>query len=431
MEVTVDKSEPLKARISFSVQPDEFEREVQDLLRQMGRQTRMKGFRPGKVPPKVIERTHGKAAREEAKTRFLQRAYEKALTENELRPLAHPHVHVEEIEVLAGGGFSHDFEVRLRPEVKLGEYKGLTYEAQLPEITDEEVEAAIDRACQQNARPEPAGEEGLPEDGMALCKVVLEHQGEVVFERDGLRLGPNMPLPGLDPEAYRQALTGATDGAEVELPITFPEDFEKEQLRGQEGVCRVTVAQAFKVVIPGRDELIAHLEGVEDEAGLLAKARESLEEARAREERHQQEAEVLAKVIDAHEVELPDGMVDDQVEARMRSLRTELAGQGLDEARIEEEVSSQQGELRHQATRGAKAYFLVEAIAEEEGLKVTGQELEDEFRTIAQRNQTDVEEVKKYYREQNLISQLALEIVERKVRAFLWEAASPVAPGGA
>jgi trigger factor len=240
-----------------------------------------------------------------------------------------------------------------------------------------------------------------------------------------------MPLPGLDPEAYKQALTGTTDGAEVELPITFPEDFEKEELRGQEGVCRVTVTQAFKVVIPGRDELIAHIEGVEDEAGLLAKARESLEEARTREEQNQQEAEVLAKVIDAHEVELPDGMIDDQVEARTRSLREELAGQGLDEARIEEEVSNQEGELRHQATRGAKAYFLVEAIAEEEGLKVTGEELEDEFRTIAQRNQTDVDEVKRYYREQNLISQLALEIVERKVRSFLWESASPVAPGGA
>ena len=395
----------------------------------MGRHTRMKGFRPGKVPPQMIEKTHGKAAREEAKTRFLQRAYEKALSEHELRPMAHPHVHVEEIEVLAGASFSHDFEVRLRPEVTLGEYKGLAYEAQLPAITDEEVEAAIDRACQQNARPEPAGDEGLPEEGMALCKVELVHGEETVLEREGLRLGPNVPLPGLDPEAFKEALTGTTDGAVVELDFTFPEDFEREELHGQEGTARFTVDKAFKIVTPGREELIEQLDGVEDEEGLLVKARESLEEARRAEERNQQESELLAQVIDAHDLELPAGMVEEQVAARLDGLRQELASQGLEEARVEEEVSNQEGEIRRQAIRGAKAYFLVEAIAEEEDLKVRAKELDDEFETIAQRNQTDVNEVKKYYQEQNLESQLALEIVERKVRSFLWDQAAPLGSG--
>ena len=413
MEVTVEKTEACKARISFSVEPEEFEQEVQNLLRMMGSQTRMKGFRPGKVPAAVVEKTHGKAAREEAKTRFLQRAYEQAVTEHELRPLAHPHVHVDQVEVLAGAVFSHDFEVSLRPEFELGEYKGVPYETQLPQITDEEVQGAIDQACQQNARPEPVDEEGLPEDGMALCKVTLLNGDETVFEREGLRLGPNMPLPGLDPEAFKEALVGSSEGSEIELDITFPDDFEKEELRGKQGSCQIQVSQAFKIVIPTRDELIENIEGVEDEDGLVAKARESLEEARAAEERRQQESEVLGRVIDAHEIELPESMVEDQVAGRLQSLREELAGQGLDEAQIEE--------MGRQAIRGAKAYFLVEAIAEKEGLKVTGEELEAEFQTIAERNQTEMAEVKKYYQEQNLVSQLVLEIVERKVRSFLWE----------
>jgi trigger factor len=319
----------------------------------------------------------------------------------------------------------HDFEVSLRPELQLGAYKGLTYEAQVPPISDQEVEAAIARALQQNARLEPAGEDGLPPNGMALCKVVLSAGGEVVLEREGLRLSPNVPLPGVEPNAYREALTGARDGERRELALTFPADFEQESVRGQEGRVEISVLQAFKVVVPGREQLIASLEGVSDEAGLLAKARESLEQARAAEERRQQESELLGKVIESHAVELSASMLDDQLAARVEVLKKELAAQGLAAAAIEEEVSNQSAELRRQAERGAKAYFLVEAIAEKEGLEVTAAELEAEYRAIAERNQAQVAEVKAYYQEQRLVSQLVLEIVERKVRAFLWEQATP------
>jgi trigger factor len=428
MEVTVERTASSRARISFSVAPEEFEREVQGLLRQIGQRTRLKGFRAGKAPPSLIERTHGQAVREEAKLRFLERAYQQAVDEHHLRPLAHPRVQPAEIPVVAGAPLRHDFEVELRPEFELHDYKGLRYETQLAPISDQEVEAAIARALQQNARLEPAGEEGLPENGMAMCRVVLTAGDEVVFEREGLRLGPKVPLPGVDPAAYEQALTGARDGEERELPITFPADFEKQSVRGQEGRCRVSVLQAFKVVVPSREELIATLEGVSDEEGLMAKARESLEQARLAEERRQQESELLNKVIEAHEIELPPQMVEEQVAARLEALRKELAAQGLAPDAVEEEVSNQTEELRRTASRGAKAYFLIEAIAEKEGLKVSGKELEDEFRTIAERNQAQVAEVKAYYQEQQLVPQLALEIVERKVRSFLWEQAVPAAP---
>jgi trigger factor len=432
VEVTVDKSEPCLAKISFTVPSDEYEGEVKRLLKQLGRQVRMKGFRPGKVPAAVVERTHGKQAREEAKSQLLQRVWQQAIEEHELKPLNNPHAHFED-EVLVGQNFEGDFEVDLRPEFELGTYTGLTASTTLDPVSDEEVEGAIEQAARGNARPEPAGEEGLPEDGMALCKVELLFQDEVVFTREGMRMGPGHPVPGVDPEEFKTALTGAVDEAVIELPTTFPSDFEKEEARDQEGLCRITVAQAFKIVVPTREELVAQLDGVEDEDRLLAKARESLEEARLQELTRRREAELLEQVIEAHEIELPPSMVEDQIKGRLETMRRELEGAGTPEAKVEEELSAQEDEVRRQAIRGAKAYFLVEAIAEKENLQVTREELQAELASIAERNQATLEEVSKYYQEQNLFPQLALEVVERKVRRFLLESAagaSPDGPGG-
>ncbi len=424
MEVTVDKTEPCLAKISFNIPAEEFEGEVKRLLTQFGSQTRMKGFRPGKVPAAMIEKTHGKEAREEAKSQLLQRVWRQAIDEHGLRPLSNPQAHFEQ-EILAGQGFEGDFEVDLRPEFELGLYKGLTPTITLDAVTDEDVEAAIEQAIRSNARPEPAGDDGLAEDGMALCKVELLFEDEVVFTREGMRMGPSHPAPGVDAETFKTSMLGATDGAVVEVPVTFPPDFEPEQARGQDGVCRVTVDQAFKIILPTREELIAQTE-VEDEQGLLTRARESLEQARVQEEERRREAELLEQVIDAHEVELPPAMIESQVQGRLETLRGELQTAGTPEDKIEEEVAAREEEVRRHSTRGAKAYFLVEAIAEKEDLQVNREEIQAELLQIAERNQASLEEVSKYYQEQNLFPQLALEVVERKVRRFLLDSAAGV-----
>ncbi|HVS17873.1 MAG TPA: trigger factor family protein, partial [Planctomycetota bacterium] len=282
MQVQVEKTSPCVARVSFTVPADEFRAELQQVLTQAGRQARIKGFRPGKVPPSVIERLHGDEARRETRQHFLQKAYEQALEENELRALSHPRVDLE-VESAPGADFELEFEVQLRPKIDLAQYKGLEIESSLTPVTDEEVGAAIEQVRQNQARPEPAGEDGLPEDGMALCKVELEHAGLVVFTREGLRLGPQTTVPGVEPEAFKAALTGAIDGATVEVPVTFPADFEVEAARGATGTCRLTINQAFRIVVPKREELPALLD-LEDDAALMVRVREKLDEANANHE---------------------------------------------------------------------------------------------------------------------------------------------------
>jgi trigger factor len=426
VQVKVEKTKACQAHVSFTVPAEEFAQELRKLVAEAGRHARMKGFRPGHIPPAVIERLHGQELRREARQRFAQRAWEQAIGEHELRPFTQPRIDVGEGDP-EGGAFSLEFDVTLRPDIELAPYKELEIESAIVPVSAEEVQAAVEQIQRNQARPEPAGEAGLPADGMAVCKLELVFQGEVVFTRDGLRLGPQMAVPGVAPQAFEQALTGLKDGEQAEVPLVFPPDFEVEAARGRDGLCRVTVQQAFRIVQPTREELMRQLE-LADEAALLERVREKLEEANVTQEEQRVETELLGRVIDAHEIELPEGLVEQQVHKRIEQLRSDLAGQGMPEAEIEAEAQRQTPELEKGAVRSAKALFLIERIAQAEGLAVGEAELRAELKSIAERNRASLDEVAAYYREQQLFGQLSMEILERKVRTFLRENALLKAP---
>ncbi len=425
MQLTVERPAPCQAKVSFSVPANEFEAEYQKALKDVGRRMRIKGFRPGHVPPDVVNRLQGKEVRHEVAMRFVNQAYSRAIDEHKLRPLANPSVDFG--EALAGVDFAHTFEFSLRPEFTLGTYKGLELESSLPPVVDEEVEAAIEQARKNQAHPEPAGDAGLPEDGMALCRVTLRHDGEQVWQRDGLRISPSSTLPGVDAAAFKTAMTGKKDGESAEVELEFPADFEVESARGKKGTCTVDVKNAFRVVLPSREELMKII-GAADEAELKKRAQDGLEQANRQLEDQRVETALLEQVIAAHTMDLPPSMVDEQVKGRLAQLKNELAGQGKGADEIEREAAALENQARTDAEKSAKAYFLVERIAEAEKIQVSEQEMVGELRGIAGRNRTSFEEVRDFYQQQNLLPQLAMEILERKIRAFLRENAKLVAP---
>jgi trigger factor len=409
--------------VSFTIPAVDFDGEVKRLLQQASTQVRMKGFRPGHVPTAMVEKQHGKEIRHEARQRFLNQAYEKAVNDEKLKPLAHPRVDLGEPSLLAGIPFSCTFELSLRPEFILGEYKAMTAESKPEEVTESKIEEAIENIRQQQGRPEAVGEEGLPENGMALCKVELFFGDESVFVREGLRLGPTTAMPGMDQKEFHDKLIGCKDKSSFELPLTFPEDFEVEAARGKPGRCAVTVDQAFKILMPDRAEVMKMI-GQEDEVGFVAFVRERLVEAHLEQDHRRIENDLIERLIDAHQFDLPESMVSDQIRARQEQLRKELAEGGASEARIAEQILGQETAGREAAVRASRGYFIIEAIAQKESIQVSEEELLSEMRTIAQRNRATVEDVSEYYKKNNLVGQLAMELVERRVRRLLRESAT-------
>ena len=426
MQVNYEKTGPCVAEVIFNVPASDFEKEVTKGLKIAGRNVRMKGFRPGKVPVSVLEKGYGEQIRSEAMQHFVSQAYKQIVQENDLKPIGIERLGIEDLALDDEGNFAHKFEVSLRPEVELGTYKGLEVVSDVPPASDEEVNAALEDIRRQRAKVEPAEDEGLPEDGMAQVKVKWVVDEETILERDDLRLSPSQTIPGVEEEAYKEAMTGAKDDAVFELELTVPAEFEKEELRGQKGLCQITILKAFKIELPPNEDLFALFE-VEDEETLLATVRAKIGEAKAEQEERRIEGEILNQLIQTHPMDLPPRMVDEQTQARVQQYEKGLQEQGMSEEMIAEESQNHADQAREAAEKGVRSLFLIQAIAEKEQLLVTGDEMTAEFDAIAARNQATRKEVQKYYEENKMVEQMALEVLERKVRGFLRENAKVTA----
>jgi trigger factor len=427
LEVTVDQSGTCEATVAVTVPWSEFQLHVERALRQQGRNVRMKGFRAGKVPMAVLEKQFGEQARGETVEHFLGQAFRKAVAENDLKPVGQHQIVVDKVHLEQGQHLEASFQVSLRPEIELAEYKGLEVESQLEPVLDQELESALGDLRNQRSRPEPVGDEGLPADGMVLCKVRFEREGEVLLEREGLRFTPQVPPPGVDPAEFERLLTGTKAGDAVQLQIQLPADFEREELRGQAAVCHLEVSEAYRI-IPPTDLELQELLQVETWDELLDLAREKIGEAKRQREENRIESELLERLMAAHTFDLPERMVARQLESRAQQLRTQLTEQGLDEAQIEQDVEAQRPEMVKQTEIGIRAFFLVHALAEKEGVKVTQEDMVGELHRIAARNQATFEEVRDYYTKNNLVEQVGLELLERKVRRMLREHAQITQP---
>lgn len=420
MEATFETIDTCEVVVTVSVPADEFNAELNSNFARLAQNVKMKGFRPGKVPKSVIEKHHGEQLRSETQQHFVNQGLQQAVSEGELRPVGQPRLAQEDLEVADEGGFTCKVGLSLRPSYELGEYKGMTIEAPGVDVTDEEIVEAITGLREGQARPEPAGDAGCAEDGMALGKIELLSGEEVLMAREGMRLSPTTVPPGLHEEPYKAAMIGSKDGDVHDVPMTFPDDFQPEALRGTEGICRITVAQVFDMQRPTDEDLMKLLK-VDDMDAMGERVREDIQRHKENQRQQQIELNLLEKLIDMHDIEIPGRLLADQIANRKMSAQQQMAGQGASEEEIAAELAQNESNFETEAVHNTKALFLLEDLAQAEGIQVQNEDVARKFQEIAQRNQTSVEEVQKYYSENNLINQLAMEILEIKVRAFLRE----------
>ncbi|MGH8310947.1 MAG: trigger factor, partial [Steroidobacteraceae bacterium] len=356
MQVTVEKLGPCQAKIHFTVPSAEFQAAYRRGLQNISQNANMKGFRPGKVPVQIVEKQYGPQVKNDAIEHFVRQAYEQAVGENELKIVGFQRVNLDEVKILEGVDWAQSFEVSLRPEIELGDYKGIQIESALEPVMDNEITDAIENLRGQQSRPDPAGDAGVPADGMIVGKVQWLAGDEVVLERDGLRLSPKQPTPGTDAAAFETALTGAKDGETRDVEMTFPAEFDREHLRGQKGVTRIHVTQAYRMIPPTQAD-IHKMFGVDNDQRLNEVVREKIGEAKQERENQREESAILEKLLATHTIELPEMMVDEQTRARIEQLKKQMKEQGTPDDRIAEQVESQRASAREASEKGLRALF--------------------------------------------------------------------------
>ena len=393
--------------LTFTIAQAEIQKGLTTAFNKVKGNLNVPGFRKGKVSRQVFNRMYGEEALyEDALNAVLPEAYEAAVKEAGIDPVAQPKIDVDSME--KGQDWVIKAEVTVKPEVKLGDYKELTVEKQDREVTEEDVDARIKR--EQEAQAELViKEDEAAENGDTVVIDFEGFLGEETFEGGkgenySLELGSNSFIPG-----FEEQLVGTKAGDSKDVTVTFPEDYQAEDLAGKEAVFKVTVHEVKAKEIPELDDEFAKDvdDSVESLAELKEKYRAELTETKEKAaEDAKDEAAIRQAVENAEIVELPHSMVHDEVHRSMDEFLNNMQRQGISPEMYYQLTGSTEADLHTQfegeAETRVKTNLVIEAIAKAEGLEATEEDIENEIKELSEAYNMPVDQIKRVLTEDML-----------------------------
>jgi trigger factor len=394
---TLEPVEPTKVRINVVVEPDELRPAIDRTARRLSREVRVPGFRKGKVPRQVIEARIGREAllAEAIEQEAVPEFYAKAIEELGVRPLSRAQVEPPSYTDGEPLEFSATFEVK--PELDLPPYRGIEVERPVLEVTDEHVDAQLDRLRERTAQLEVIGRPLAKGDFAQIDLRATRHIEEIpeLTRTDFLyEVGSGTVVPKLDEE-----LEGKRKGDILKFNATLPEA-AGEELAGQEVTFQVLVKEAKAKVLPKLDDDFAQEASEFDTLDeLKADLRQRLEQAAQAQVASELETRVLQTYLDQVEVPLPETLVHDELHYRANRFAQQLQMMGTNLEQylqaLDQTAEDVEADLRAQSERAVKAQLVLEAVAKAEGFEATEEEIDAELRRQAQRVGRDPEEVRR------------------------------------
>ncbi|PAD63929.1 trigger factor [Bacillus siamensis] len=398
MSVKWEKQEGNEGVLTVEVDAETFKTALDDAFKKVVKQVSIPGFRKGKVPRGLFEQRFGvEALYQDALDILLPVEYPKAVEEAGIEPVDRPEIDVEKIE--KGESLIFTAKVTVKPEVKLGDYKGLGIEKDDTAVTDEDVQNEL-KALQERQAELVVKEEGAVENGDT---VVLDFEGFVdgeafeggKAENYSLEVGSGSFIPG-----FEEQLTGLEAGAEKDVEVTFPEEYHAEDLAGKPAVFKVKIHEIKAKELPElNDEFAKDIdEEVETLAELTEKTKKSLEEAKENEADAKLREELVLKASENAEADVPQAMIDTELDRMLKEFEQRLQMQGMNLELYTQFSGQDENALKEQmkedAAKRVKSNLTLEAIAQAENLEVTDEEVEAELTKMAEAYNMPVENIK-------------------------------------
>ncbi|KYD01847.1 trigger factor [Bacillus atrophaeus] len=398
MSVKWEKQEGNEGVLTVEVDAETFKTALDDAFKKVVKQVSIPGFRKGKIPRGLFEQRFGvEALYQDALDILLPVEYPKAIEEAGIEPVDRPEIDVEKIE--KGESLIFTAKVTVKPEVKLGDYKGLNVEKDETAVTDEDVQNEL-KALQERQAELVVKEEGTVEEGNT---VVLDFEGFVdgeafeggKAENYSLEVGSGSFIPG-----FEEQLTGLEAGAEKDVEVTFPEEYHAEDLAGKPAVFKVKIHEIKAKELPELDDEFAKDidEEVETLAELTEKTKKRLEEAKENEADAKLREELVLKASENAEADVPQAMIDTELDRMMKEFEQRLQMQGMNLELYTQFSGQDENALKEQmkedAAKRVKSNLTLEAIAQAENLEVTDEEVDAELSKMAEAYNMPVENIK-------------------------------------
>ena len=397
MSLQVEKLEKNMAKLTIEASAEDFEKAIQKVYLKARGRINIPGFRKGKAPRKLIEKMYGTGVfYEDAANDLIPTAYAEALKDCDLEIVSRPEINVTQIE--SGKPFIFTAEVAVKPEVTLGEYKGVEVEKSDVEVTDEDINKEVDKERENNSRTIDVDDRAVESGDI----IKLDFDGSVdgvpfaggKAENYTLTIGSGSFIPG-----FEDQLIGTKIGEDKDVTVTFPEDYHEKSLAGKEAVfkCKVN-AITVKELPDADDEFASEVSEFETLAEYKEDIKKKLTEKKEKEARAKKEAQAVEKAVENATMEIPDAMIDTQVQSMMVDFARRMQSQGLSLEQYFQftgmDAKKMHDQMKPEALKRIQNSLVLEAVAKAENIEISDEKVDEEIAKMAEAYKMEVEKLK-------------------------------------
>lgn len=417
MNVKVEDISSVKKQLSFEVPAARVDEEIEAAYKKLAKTAKIKGFRQGKVPRAVLERNYAASVEAQVVERLVSDSYFKALEEQKIIAVSGPEI-TDSGSLEKGKDYTFQAQVEVQPEVKAKDYLDLPLKKETFKDDETLVAARLEEMRLGQAKLEPTDRD----EAQAGDTVIIDFKGfigDVAFENGAaedhsLDLGSNTFIPG-----FEEQVVGMKRGEERDVEVTFPLDYGKKDLAGQDAVFKVKLKEIKEKILPELDDEFAAqvgLASLDDLRARVKEAHESQERSRIEQEFRDQLVDVL---IERNPIEVPEGMIQHQLDYMLENLSNRMQSQGMSLEAMGLTPDSFKEIYREMAVKQVKGNLLLEAIALQESIQVEESEIEEKLDEIAEKHNASKEMVMNFYADESRRRGLVAQLAEEKVIHFL------------
>lgn len=375
------------------------------------------GFRVGKAPRYLVEKHHKERVDKEVRQRLIADYFMKAIKDSGMNTIGSPLI--SDVMFESGKPLTFKAEVNVKPEVKLKSYKALKVKKQKVNISTEEVDKVVEELQERNAQLKDVEARPAKDGDWCLCDVEISVEGKPGEKNEGVwfPLNPKSTKP-----EFLAQLTGANSGDTKTVKTILPANYPRADQAGKEATFIITVNQVKEKLMPTiDDEFAKELGGFKSLLDLRGHIREELTKIKEQEVKFQMEEDIISQLIKSTNFEAPALMVDSEMDRLLKDARDRLLYMGYKKEDVEKQEPSMKEKLKEEAVKRIKGFFILEKVAEAEGIKATEEEMNKRIELLASRSKRSVEDMRSHLAQDDLLEDVKVDIAQDRALEFLIE----------
>jgi len=418
LTVETTETSPIQRSLQIEVDAKRVRKAFDRAYKDLGKQVRVKGFRPGKAPRSVLEKLHGASIGEELEQQLVRETLYEAIEQAGIAPVSEPQV--EANAPVQGEAFVYTAVLEIKPTIELPELTGLPGQRPAVDVSDEAVQSELDALKDRRARFDDEEEGATATSGH---HVTIDYLGKIdgepfeggQAEGASIELGSGRMIPG-----FEEGIDGMTVGEERNIRVTFPDEYPAEDVAGKEATFDIKVGQIKKRVLPELDDAFAkevdeELDGID---ALRDKLRADLLEGQEREAKEALHKSLIDVLIERTEFDVPAGMIERRLSQQLQRAHDQLK-QAMPHEDLHQRMSEWSESWRPEAEREVREHLLLEAVAAKQEIEVSDDDLESKLEEMARDQGMDKDRLKSAYEEQGVLDGLRSQIASDQALEFL------------